>query len=149
MAYMIGKTPKITPIWEMTPAEAAKKMIDNPMAQLTGTGAILTLPQKIAVIVGGTALAGLALFGGKQYLEQKQQQETEQAQKTQGGGFVFYTEPYGTVTVNQPQAGEASATQQATSAAQQQAEQTKPDYLQWLLIGGLGLGAIYFLTKKK
>ena len=114
-----------------------------------GVGAVLSTPVKLGLAFLGGAITSLLVGGAKQYLEQKTEQETQQAQKTTGGGFTFYTEPYGTVTLNSPQAGEASATQSATSKAQQDAAQTTPDYLQWLLIGGLAIAAIYVLKRKR
>jgi len=100
------------------------------------------LTTKQALLLGGGAVAATAIvLGGKQYLEQKQQQ----TQLAATGGYKIYAYPDSQVTITEPTTG---AIKQGQEAAQT-ATQAQPDYMQWLLIGGLAIAALYVLKKRK
>jgi len=105
-----------------------------------GVGAIGQI-QKYAIVAGASALTTLGLFGAKQYMEQKQ----EQKQGAITGGYTIYAYPDSNVTIEKPQTGSIDQTQTAA----QTATQSQPDYMQYLLIGGLAIAAIYLLKKRK
>lgn len=110
-----------------------------------GTGATITTGGsqilKYVGIAGVSAVAGATLLGGSQALTQQQKQSGKAISQPI---YHVAVEPGGTATFQD--AGGSPAVEQT---ATQQAEQSKPDYMQYLLIGGLVIGAIYFLKGKK
>ena len=97
---------------------------------------------KIAVAAGAATVAGLILWGSKQYLEQKQQQTGIATAPTD---YFFYQTPGGgPINVYNPAGGTATTTQEQ----KQEATQSTPDYMQIILIGALAIGALYIMTKR-
>lgn len=119
------------------------------IAPFGAIGALGT-PARIALGVGAATVAGVALMGAKQYLSQQQTQAQNLSATTKSGGYVIYAQRGSNVKFEGTTTGSATAaTQTATAKQDQAATQSQPDYMQWLLIGGIAIAAIYFLTKKK
>lgn len=126
--------------WEKPITQTIKEQ--TAVAGIIPVGAVLSVPQKVAIGVGGGFLAGATLLGGKQYLDQQQRQSAKAWAGTQyhfyqtkgGGSQIIERASGGTATVDQTQ--------------EQTATQSTPDYLQMLLLGGLLIGALFMLRKK-
>jgi len=102
-------------------------------------GGALSTTAKIGLGVAGGAIGALALGGAKQYLQQSQT-----GIATAPTYYQFYqTKGGGPQSVYDPSGGSAQVDQKQTAA------QTTPDYLQWLLIGGMALAAFYLFTRRK
>lgn len=113
---------------------------------------ILTIPSagvsgnlgKIALATGIGAVAGATILGTKTALEQQQQQKASTSATT--GGYQITVEKGGTAYLSGTTTGTATA--QTEQEQKQQAEQKQPDYMQYLIIGGLIIGAIMLLKRK-
>jgi len=103
---------------------------------LPGGGVTVGQVGKYGIVAVASAITGASILGAKQMLDQKSEQ------KAQTGSFIVYAQPGSQVTLQEPKTGSIE------QKSEQQASQTQPDYMQYLLIGGLILGAIYLFKKR-
>lgn len=140
MALTIGSLGKPQFIWDRWAGKSASEILasETKGAELLPVGAVVSLPAKIAPYIIGGAVAGtaaVAYFGGK-----GQNQAIEQTgQAVSKPTYTFDVGEGGTVNVS-----EAGGTPTVTQSAEQEAKQS-PDYMQWLLIGGVAIAALYLL----
>lgn len=127
-------------IWQKSPQEIAKELEYTP---IPGAGAIGSISGKAAALAIGGTIAGAAAvsyFGGKGQQQALEQTGTALSKPT----YYITTEKGGTTNIE-----EAGGTPTVTQTASQEQKQT-PDYMQWLLLGGLGIAALYvFMNRRK
>ena len=117
-----------------------KPTIENITASgtLSGGGAVVSEPLKYALAIGGGVVAGFMFHSGTQQTQQQQQQA-----QAQTGGYKIIALPGSEVTLKGTTTGNANVDQ----AQDQDAKAESPNYMQWLLIGGLALAGLYIWKK--